>query len=404
MPVGADAADVAPERGPGACPCCAGAGARRFHEVPSVPVYCNQLFDGEEAARRAPRATLALAFCPGCGFVWNAAFDPALVDYAASYEDSQAFSPRFLAFARELAEDLTTRHRLRGGRVLEIGCGKGDFLALLCETARARGIGIDPAFQPGRLPAASEARLEVIRERYDERFAHLEADLVVCRHTLEHLPRPLELLGALRRALAARPGTAVFFEVPDVLRVLREAAFWDLYYEHCSYFSAGSLARAFARAGFRVTSLRKGFADQYLLVEARVAGDEPGAEPAPDDRAELAAAVQRFEDTLGATVGRWRERIAAQAARGRPVALWGAGSKAVGFLTLLPEDAPVAAVVDINPNKQGRHLPVRGLRIAAPSELRALAPGLVIVMNPIYETEIRGDLHALGVAAEVASL
>lgn len=404
MAEAAAGAAASSDAAPGACPCCEATGGRIFHAVPSVPVYCNALFTSEDAARRAPVAALRLAACPGCGFVWNDAFDPALVDYAASYEDSQAFSPRFRAFAEELARDLTARFGLRGGRVLEIGCGKGDFLALLCETAGAHGIGLDPAFQPGRLPPASEARLEVIGDHYDERFAHLEADLVVCRHTLEHLPRPLRLLGDLRRALEPRPATGVFFEVPDVLRVLREGAFWDLYYEHCSYFSAGSLARAFQRAGFAVTSLRAAYADQYLLLEARVAAGAPEAGPAPDDRPELAGAVACFERELGGTLARWRDRIAASAGRGRPVALWGAGSKAVGFLTLLPADAPVAAVVDINPNKQGRFLPGSGHRIAAPVELRALAPALVIAMNPVYETEIRADLAALGVAAEVASL
>ena len=389
---------------PGACPCCAATDGRIFHAVPSVPVYCNVLFPSEDAARRAPVAALRLAACPACGFVWNDAFDPALVDYAAGYEDSQAFSPRFRAFAEELARDLTARHGLRGGRVLEIGCGKGDFLALLCEIAEARGIGLDPAFQPGRLPPASEARLEVIRDLYDERFAHLEADLVVCRHTLEHLPRPLRLLGDLRRALERRPATGVFFEVPDVLRVLREGAFWDLYYEHCSYFSAGSLVRAFRRAGFAVTSLRTAYADQYLQLEARIASGAPQVGPCPDDRAELAEAVARFEQELGRTLARWRDRIARHATGGRPVAVWGAGSMAVGFLTLLPSDAPVAAVVDINPNKQGRFLPGRGHRIAAPAELRAVAPELVIAMNPIYEAEIRADLAALGVDAEVSSL
>ena len=42
----------------------------------------------------------------------------------------------------------------------------------------------------------------------------------------------------------------VFFELPDTERVLTEAAFWDIYYEHCSYFTPGSLARLFRRTGF----------------------------------------------------------------------------------------------------------------------------------------------------------
>ena len=43
-------------------------------------------------------------------------------------EESQAFSPEFQRFAAALASDLVEGHRLEGRTVLEVGCGKGDFL------------------------------------------------------------------------------------------------------------------------------------------------------------------------------------------------------------------------------------------------------------------------------------
>ena len=61
----------------------------------------------------------------------------------------------------------------------------------------------------------------------------------------------------------------MLFELPDVRRVLDEVAFWDVYYEHCSYFSAGSLARLFRATGFEVLDLALDYDDQYLLLEAR---------------------------------------------------------------------------------------------------------------------------------------
>ena len=67
----------------------------------------------------------------------------------------------------------------------------------------------------------------------------------------------------------------MFFEVPDTDRVLGEGAFWDIYYEHCSYFTPGSMARAFRAAGFAITRLERDYGDQYLLLEADPA--EPSA-------------------------------------------------------------------------------------------------------------------------------
>jgi hypothetical protein len=58
-------------------------------------------------------------------------------------------------------------------------------------------------------------------------------------------------------------------------------------------------------------------------------------------------------------------------------------------------------VVDINPHKQGRHLPGTGQRIVAPELLKELQPQAVVLMNPMYRQEVEGELRALGVAAEV---
>ena len=61
----------------------------------------------------------------------------------------------------------------------------------------------------------------------------------------------------------------MFFEVPDVGRVLREQAFWDIYYEHCSYFSPGSLARVFRANRFDVIELAKEYDEQYVMIVVR---------------------------------------------------------------------------------------------------------------------------------------
>jgi SAM-dependent methyltransferase len=371
--------------------------------VADVPVDCCRLVPTAAQARAAPRAALRLAFCAGCGFVQNEAFDPALVDYTAAYEDSQAFSPRFLAFAGALADRLVETYGLRGRHVAELGCGKGDFLALLCERSGGSGLGIDPAWQPGRLTSPAVARLAFRREFWRGEPEPLRADLVCCRHTLEHLPEPRAFLEQVRAALA--PGCVLFLEVPDVARVLEEGAFWDLYYEHCSYFSLGSLARLLRRCGFDLLRLAAEYGGQYLLADARPgSGDSGSAFPGEDDLARLAGAVEGFAARLPRLRQAWRERLASLRAQGRRAVLWGAGSKAVGFLSTLGITEDVELVVDINPHKQGMYLSGTGQRIAAPEDLVDYRPDLVVPMNPIYRDEIAARLRQLGVAAPVLDL
>jgi hypothetical protein len=57
------------------------------------------------------------------------------------------------------------------------------------------------------------------------------------------------------------------------------------------------------------------------------------------------------------------------------------------------DGAPVAAVIDINPAKQGKYLPATGLRVHSPAEvLPALEAGATIyVMNSNYLEEIRAQ-------------
>jgi len=50
------------------------------------------------------------------------------------------------------------------------------------------------------------------------------------------------------------------------------------------------------------------------------------------------------------------------------------------------------------------HVAGVGTRIEAPEALAGAPPALVVVMNPLYLNEIRGQLRDLGVEAEVESV
>src|SRR3546814_10034049 len=82
--------------------------------------------------------------------------------------------------------------------IVEIGCGKGAFLSLLCETGSNSGIGYDPSFVPER-SAARTANVEFRREYFSEATEQAAVDLVCCRMTLEHIADTRRFLRAVRR-------------------------------------------------------------------------------------------------------------------------------------------------------------------------------------------------------------
>jgi SAM-dependent methyltransferase len=388
------------------CRACGAAGLERFYRQPGIPTNSCLLLDDRAAALAFPKGDLDLAFCPACGFIQNNRFVPALTTYSAAYEESQAFSRHFLRFVDALIDGLDRRLHLAGRTVLEIGCGKGDFLIRLVERTGAIGIGIDPAFRADRVVTTAAERLTFIAAAYGAAHADLEADLVCCRHTLEHIPDVERLLRLLRRNIGGRSGVTVFCEVPDTTRILREAAFWDVYYEHCSYFTAGSLARLLRRTGFRVTDLRHGYDGQYLLLEAEPASARDAGEPLEleESPASTAALVAGFGTAVAAELARLRAALDGWRAAGHRVVLWGSGSKATAYLTSLDVGAEVRAVVDINPHKAGRYVAGTGHRIEPPDRLPELAPDVVVVMNPVYEMEIRSSLAERGLTPTVFSL
>lgn len=384
------------------CPACEADDLETFHRAAEVPTNSCLLLDDAAEARQFPRGVLDLSLCRRCGFITNSAFDPRRAEYSDRYEETQGFSARFVDFGRDLAKRWVERHDLHDKHVLEIGCGKGEFLVWMMEAGAGSGTGIDPGVDPARLEGDAADRVDWVADFYDERYADLAADAIVCRHTLEHIHPVREFLTMVRDNIGDRPDTVVLFELPDVVRVLEEVAFWDTYYEHCSYFSAGSLARLFRRCGFEVTDLARAYDDQYLLIEARPSTPQAAAAgrvfELEDDLERLRRGVASFRDGFTETVHRWDAEFEEVAARGGAAVIWGGGSKGVAFLISLAMDGQVIGAVDINPHKHGRYIAGTGHRVLAPSELPALAPELVVAMNPVYLEEIRRDLDALGLA------
>jgi SAM-dependent methyltransferase len=382
---------------PEQCHNCGGWDLPVFYEVRDIPVHSVLLMRSYEEAVEYPRRDLRLGFCTDCGFIQNLLFQPRVHEYSTRYEETQGFSPTFNDFMRELCQRLVDRYDLHGKTILEIGCGKGEFLSMLCEIGDNRGVGIDPGYVPERTAPSTGSKVEFIQDFYSEKYAHLQADFVCCRHTLEHIQLTRQFLGIIRRSLGGRGDAVVCVEVPDTARVLKEEAFWDIYYEHCSYFTAGSIGRLFRSSGFDLLNLEKDFGSQYLLIEGRLRNGSPASRlELENDLDDVAADVERFRREVPQKLDGWRERLRRAAAKGKQVVIWGSGSKAVSFLTTLGADANSVWVTDINPHRHDTYMPGTGHRIVSPGRLMDLAPDLVIAMNPLYLGEIRRDLREMG--------
>jgi SAM-dependent methyltransferase len=387
------------------CPNCGNRGLSIFYEVRNVPVHSCLMMDNREEARNFPTGDVVLGFCDRCGFITNTEFDAKWSSYAPNYEDQQSFSPTFNKFALNLANNLVKKYDLYDKDIVEIGCSKGDFLLLLCELGNNRGVGIDPSVVPGRVQSEAASRVKFIQEYYSESHAQYVGDFICCRHTLEHIQPTHEFISTIRKSIGDRKDVSVVLEIPDNTRVLKDLAFEDIYYEHCSYFSPGTLARLFRSCGFEVTDLYRDYGEQYLFVEAKPT-DVPTNKPQLIEEAvaEVAEDVKYFASNIQQKLQNWKQYLEDAQAKQEKVVVWGSGSKCVAFLTTLNTIDTVEYAVDINPHRHGKFIPGVGKEIMPPEFLKTYQPDRIVVMNSIYCDEIGQMLKEMGVTAELVTL
>ncbi len=383
------------------CPVSGEAFDQSFFRAPAVPVFCNVLCEDREQALAVPSGPIDLCYCPSSGLVFNTAFDPALVDYNPRYENALHHSPRFRAYAEATADRLIGRYRAKGQTVVDVGCGDGYFLDLLCRRGAGRGVGFDPAYPSDRAAAASD-RVTIRREYFQGLGDTASAALLCCRHVLEHVAEPVRFLRTIRRGLT--PETVVYFEVPNGRWLLETGGVWDVIYEHCGYYTASAIRALFEVAGFEVLDVAEGYERQFLWVEARPSAP---VQYAPPEHEGLSDVVSVFADRVRRKLAGWRMRLDEWRACGRRAVIWGAGSKGVTFLNLLdrsPSGSTIVAAVDVNRRKQGCFVAGTGHPIVAPDALGPLGVDTVVLMNATYRDEVAGMIEGLQTGGRVSVL
>lgn len=379
-------------------PCC-GCGETRTassFRLSSQPAVLNYRFHSAEEASGVPRRDLALVQCANCGLVFNAEFDPNAIPYDERYENRQCFSPAFHQHLEELAQGLIERHGLRGGRILEVGCGKGDFLRLICGAASAHGVGFDTTYE-GRL---RETNLEFHRKYATSAEVHGPFGALICRHVIEHVPNIGAFLGELRALASAAGDPVVVLETPSFEWIVRHGCFWDVFYEHCNYFSLPTLAWLAGVAGFQVLRQSVVFGEQYQLLELKLSAPGPSRASPPGIRESYS--LVSFSQSFTQTRRKLEERLVAAGAE-KGWAVWGAGAKGVALVNQITIHPP-NFVVDSNPAKQGCVIPGTSVPVVSPEDARVLDIPVILIVNPNYLPEIKGHLAARGFRHTLVSL
>jgi len=330
-----------------------------LYEQRDLPTFQNRMYDTAEDALTSARGDMCLVEDLRTGLVRNAAFQSDCI-YDTSYQNEQGLSPSFRRHLDEVASIITDR--MGRHNLVEVGCGKGFFLEMLAKNG-VEITGFDPAYEGGN---------PRIRQEYFQPGTGIESDGLILRHVLEHVPDPVLFLEQLRDSNGGRG--YIYVEVPCFEWICEKRAWFDVFYEHVNYFRLSDFHRIFGS----VVSSGRIFGGQYIYVVADLATlRKPTLDRGDRTKMPVDFTTKLYEATPIPT---------------QPAVIWGGASKGVIF-SLLKQRAgyPVKAVIDINPSKQGKFLPLTGLKVQSPEDVLCDLPegSSIYVMNRNYLDEIQ---------------
>ena len=342
------------------CKICESKKLTSLYHVDKLPLFQNKVYSSDKEAEEQKEVGVDLCQCQECGFVFNTFFSNDEMNYDDDYQNEQGYSQTFAKHLNSVA-DYLIESGFQDKKVVEIGCGKGYFTELLEKKGFKNIYGFDPAYE-GNNP-------NITKDYFGEKYKSINADLVILRHVLEHIESPYEFLKYIQNATSEN--TKILIEVPSFEWIVKNKAFWDVFYEHCNYFDIDFLNSFFDNA---VT--KKVFGSQYILMIANL---KELKKPSIEQRYLKNIFDKSFND------------IKTFLLKNYPLVVWGGSSKGVTLLNIFDKEKKfVEYCVDINPKKQNKFIATTGHKILSPDTLTVSTKTeiSILVVNQNYYDEI----------------
>ena len=343
----------------------------------NVPVFQNKVYPSSEMALIAEKGEVELVQSLTSGFIFNKTFTPHKMNYDVHYQNEQSNSVVFKNHLLHVLH-LLKSFGIENKKVVEVGCGKGVFFDMM-QSENIECWGFDPTYE------GNNERIK--KEYFDETQNEIAADVIIMRHTLEHITRPFSFLHTI--AKANNYNGFLFIEVPTFDWIVNKNAFWDIFYEHCNYFTEESLGIMFENA-----TTGDFFNGQYIYLWAdlsKIRNTIPAnVKFTKYDTSAFYKKLEAYKEMLTKSVS---------------FAVWGAGAKGSTFLNLLDTERRIVQyVIDINPAKQNKFIAGTGHPIFDPDILLHQPVQNILIMNENYAEEIKQQIKQYNISATTLSL
>lgn len=310
---------------------------------------------------------LKLVQCKCCGLV-QIPSEP--VHYYKKVIRAGGGTTTMVNLRREQYSDLLNRFGLKGKKILEVGCGRGEFLRIWKDYV-VRAVGIE--YDKELVLKARQDGLEVYKAYADNAETELpEApfDAFVQFNFLEHQPYPNDMLQCIYNNLTD-DGVGLV-TVPSLEYILKYDGYYELIKDHIAYYSEETLKFLFQKNGFEIVDCRTVNRDTHAIIVRK------------RKKVDVSSWKQNFEDLKKEL----HEYVDSYICHGKKVAVWGASHQGFTLIPSLGLSEKIAYIIDSAPFKQGKFAPASHVPIVERNHFFKEPVASILIVAPGYTDEI----------------
>ena len=336
-----------------------------------------QYLPDKEALKSEKGVDLSVCQCSGCGLVQ---LSNSPVPYYKEVIRAVGISEEMKAFRLKQFRDFVEKYSLKEKKVVEIGCGRGEYLSIM-QQAGVDAYGLEESAESVKQCVKNGLRVEqgFVQDPAD-RLKDAPFDAFFMLSFLEHLPGPNPTLRGIYNNLS--DDAVGLIEVPNFDMILKKNLFSEFIGDHLFYFTRETLSATLESNGFEVIECKEIWHDYIISAVVRKMPTLPERPvkfktQTKLDIAEFYQHQAKLKQELNAYVEEFKK-----------VAVWGAGHQALAVLALADLAGRIKYVVDSAPFKQGKYTPATHIPIVVPDMLDSDPVDAIIVMAASYSDEV----------------
>jgi len=365
------------------CPYCGSSINEIIYEIDNMPLSNMGLSINEKKAKKAKTSSFLLTMCSDCKLLFNKDFRSEIIEYKTQLNTTYYINKPWLNYTKKSADhfhELLKKYNLN--KILEIGCGNGEFLNHLNRNKEFICEGYDPSLMDG----FSSESFKIIKDYFIPNKNTKKYDAIIIRHVIEHLEFPTKFLEdiLLNIKFLGTEKVLFFLEVPNVKNTINDLRFNDLVYEHVSYFSLTTFNNFLNRLNLKILFQTEALDDENLQAICLYENDDKIQNEIFYFKENILSSEKYLSDFF-------KKNSEAK------ICFWGAGGRGVTLINKIVSNLNYdkIQVTDSDKRKHGKYLPICGFKIIDPNKINFFQIEIIIITTNLGKKGIIEEIKKI---------